>query len=59
MIFTSDEVTSENHWQITPRVTKKIVIRSNEYIIFSYTLFYVFNTIPLETNIVRSFRRCR
>ena len=22
MIFTSDEVTSENHWQITSRVTK-------------------------------------
>ena len=26
MIFTSDEVTSENHWQITSPVTKKSLI---------------------------------
>ena len=45
MIVTSDEVTSENNWQTTSRVTKKIVIHGNEYIIsFLYTLFYILNT---------------
>ena len=33
MIFTSDDITSENHWQITSLVTKKIVIHGNECII--------------------------
>ena len=33
MIFTSDEVTSENHWQIASQVTQKIVIHGDECII--------------------------
>ena len=41
MIFTSDEVTSENHWQITSRVTKKIVIHGNECIILFLTRCFI------------------
>ena len=43
MIFTSDEVTSEN---LPNRLTsdKKIVIHGNVYYFISYTLFYVMNT---------------
>ena len=33
MISTRDFVTRENHWQITPLVTKKIVIHGNSCII--------------------------
>ena len=41
MIFTSDEVTSENHWQITSRVTKKIVIHGNECILLFLTRYFM------------------
>ena len=41
MIFMSDEVTSENHWQITSRVTKKIVIHGNECIILFLTCYFM------------------
>ena len=40
MIFTSDEVTSENHWQITSRVTK-IVIDGNECIILFLARYFM------------------
>ena len=39
MIFTSDEVTSENHWQITSRVTKKLLF------MVSNVLFYFLHAI--------------
>ena len=41
MIFTSDEVTSENQWQITSRVTK-IAIHGNECIILFLTRNFLF-----------------
>ena len=41
MIFTSDEVTSENHWQMTSRVTKKIVIHGNKCIILFLTRYFM------------------
>ena len=44
MIFTSDEVTSENYWQITTRVKKKIVIHGNKYIILFLTCYFMFWT---------------
>ena len=45
IIFTSDEVTSENHWQIASRVTQKsLVTVTNAFFFFSYTLFDVLNT---------------
>ena len=39
IIFTSDAVTSENYWRITPRVTKNIVIHGNPYGILFLTYF--------------------
>ena len=41
MIFTSDEVTSENHCRIASRVTKKIVIHGNECIILFLTRYFM------------------
>ena len=41
MIFTSDEVTSENHCRITSWVTKKIVIHGNECIILFLTRYFM------------------
>ena len=41
MIFTSDEVTSENHWQIASRVTQKIVIHGTECIILFLTRHFM------------------
>ena len=40
MIFTSDEVTSENHCRIASRVTK-IVIHGNECIILFLTRYFM------------------
>ena len=39
MIFTSDEVTSENHWQIASRVTPKSLFTVTNYCFISYMLF--------------------
>ena len=36
MIFTSDEVTNENHWQITSRVTKKSLFTVTNVLFFIY-----------------------
>ena len=41
MIFTSDEVTSENHCRIASRVTKKIAIHGNECIILFLTRYFL------------------
>ena len=54
MIFTSDEVTSENHWQITSWVTKKIVIHGNECIILFLTCCFIFWTYRSAANNDRS-----
>ena len=41
MIFATDKVTSENHWQITSRVTKKIIIHGSECIILFLTSYFM------------------
>ena len=38
MIFASDEVMNENHWQIASRVTKKRYLRHRMYYLISYTI---------------------
>ena len=59
-IFTSDEVTNENHWQIISRMTKKIVIPDTELLFyFLHASFCPEHAIPLKTTIDRSFRHCR
>ena len=60
MIFTSDEVTSENHWQITPLVTKNSLFTvTNVLFYFLHAILYLEHTVPLQTIIDRSFRHCR
>ena len=60
MIFTSDEVTSENHWQITSRVTKKSLFTATNVLFnFLHAISFPEHTIPLKTTIDRSFRHCR
>ena len=60
MIFTSDEVTSENRWQITSRVTKNI-IHGNEYIVLFLARYFFSpeHTILLKTIIDSLFRHGR
>ena len=46
MIFTSDEVSSENNWQITSRVTQNIVIHGNEcFVYFLHAITFPEDTI--------------
>ena len=60
MIFTGDEVTSENHWQITSRVTKKsLFTATNVFFCYLHAILCIEHTIPLKTIIDRSFRHCR
>ena len=60
MIFTSDEVTSENHCQITSRVTKESLFTvTNVLFYFLHAILCFEQTISLCTIIDRSFRRCR
>ena len=60
IIFTSDEVTSENHWQIASRVTKKSLFTvTNVLFYFLHAILCPEHTIPLKTIIDRSFRHCR
>ena len=61
MIFTSDEVTSENYRQIASRVTPKIVIHGNECIgfFFLHAVLCPEDTIPLKRIIDNWFRHCR
>ena len=60
IIFTSDEVTSENHWQITSRVTKKSLFPvTNVLFYFLRVILCPEHMIPLKSIIDRSFRHCR
>ena len=60
MIFTSDEVTSENHWQITSRVTNKsLFMVMNVLFYFLHAILYLEQTVSLQTIIHRSLRHCR
>ena len=60
MIFTSDEVASKNHWQITSRVTKKSLFTvTNVLFYFLHAILYLEHTVPLQTIIDRSFLHCR
>ena len=59
MIFTSDEVTSENHWQITSRVTKTALFTvTNVLFYFLHAILCPEHTI-LKAIIDRSFCHCR
>ena len=59
MIFTSDKVTSENRWQITSWVTKKLLFMIMNVLFYSlYAVLYPEHTIPLETIINRSLHHC-
>ena len=59
MIFTSDEVTSENHWRIASRVTKKSLFTvTNVLFYFLHAISCHEHTDPLRTIIERSFRHC-
>ena len=59
MIFTSDEVTSENHCRIASRVTKKSLFTvTNVLFYFLHAILCHEHTNPLRTIIERSFRHC-
>ena len=59
MIFMSDEVTSETHWQITSGVTKKSLFTvTNVKFNFVQAILCPGHTIPPKTIIDRSFRHC-
>ena len=59
MIFTRDEVTSENHWQIASRVTQKSFFTvTNVLFYFLHVILCFEQTISLQTIIDRSFRHC-
>ena len=59
MIFTSDEVTSENHCRIAPRVTKKSLFTvTNVLFYFLHATSCNEHTNPLKPIIERSFRHC-
>ena len=54
MILTSDEVTSENHWQIPSRVTQKSFFTvTNVLFYFLHAISCPEHTIPLKTIIDR------
>ena len=58
IIFTSDEVTNENHWQITS--DPKTVIHGNECIILFLTRYLMSWTHNSDKMIIdRWFRSCR
>ena len=60
MVFTSDEVTSENYWQIVSRVTQKsLFMVTNVLFYFLHAILCPEHTILLKTIIDRSFRNCR
>ena len=51
IIFTRDEVTSENHWQTTSRVTQKSLFAlTNVSIYFLHAILSDEHTIPLKNN---------
>ena len=56
MIFTSDEVTSDNHWQITSRVTKKSLFTiTNVLFYFLHAILYLEHTVPLKKTSIAHF----
>ena len=60
MIFKSDDITSENHWQITLQVTKKLLFMvMNALFYFLHAILGPEHTIPLKTIINCSFHHCR
>ena len=60
IIFTSDEVTSEIHWQIASRVTQKSLFTvANASFYFLRTSLCPEHTIPLKRITNRWFRHCR
>ena len=60
MIFTSDEVTSANHWQIASRVTQKSLFTvKNVLFYFLHATLCPEHTILMKTIIDRSFCNCR
>ena len=60
MIFTSDEVTSENYGQIASRVTQKSLFTvTNVLFYFLHAILCPGHTILLKPVIDRSFRNCR
>ena len=59
MIFTSDEVTSENHWQTTSRVTKMSLFTvTNVLFYFLHAIFLSWTHGFAKNNCDRSFRHC-
>ena len=59
MIFTSDEVTSENYCRIASRVTKKSLFTvTNVLFYFLHAILCHEHTNPRRTTIERSFRHC-
>ena len=59
IIFTSDEVTSENHCRIASRVTKKSLFTvTNVLFYFLHAILCHEHPNPLRTIIERSFRHC-
>ena len=60
VIFTRDEVTGENHWQIASRVTQKsLFMVTNISFYFLHATICPEHTIPLKTIIDRWFHHCR
>ena len=60
MIFASDEVTRENHWQIASLMTQKSLFTvTNVLFYFLHAILCPEHTILLKTFIDRSFRNCR
>ena len=54
IIFTSNEATSENHWQITPWVTQKLLFTvTNVLFYFLHTISCPEHKISLQTIIDR------
>ena len=49
IIFTNDEVMSENHWQVASRVTQKLLFTvTNILYYFLHAIWWVEHTIPLK-----------
>ena len=56
MIFTSDEVTSENHWQIASQVTPKSIFTvTNVLFRFLQAILYPEHTTPLKQSLTADF----
>ena len=59
MIFTDNEVMSENYWQIASQVTQKsLFMLTNVLFYFLHAILCPEQTILLKTTIDRSFSNC-